>query len=342
MRSKRLGFLFMAILIALDSRMDAQQPNRPAGAQPVTVTPNQLVVSATEPVRANYVLGPNDQILIRAVRVDEIGQRPYRIDAEGNIDLPLIGTVKASGLRVDQLETELAKRLATYVRNPQVSVTVVQYRSEPVFFNGAFRVPGIYSLQGSRTLVEMLSSIGGLLPNASHRITITRRLEYGPLMLPNAVVDEATNTSTVEIGMDRLRDNVNPAEDIVLQPYDEISVTQEEMVFVSGEVAKAGGVALEEREFISVTQALSISGGLTHEADAEKARVLRPILNTSKRAEIPVNLKLVLTGRADDYPLMPNDVLYIPRKRSHIDTLGKISVVVVPAVVTGLLYVALR
>jgi polysaccharide export outer membrane protein len=332
----------MVILIALESRMKAQQPNTPTGAQPLTASPNQFVPSAMEQVRANYVLGPNDQILIRAAQVDEIGQRPYRIDGEGNIDLPLIGTVKANGLSVDQLETELAKRLATYVRNPQVSVTVVQYRSEPVFFVGAFRTPGIYSLQGSRTLVEMLSSIGGLQPNASRRITITRRLEYGPLTLPNAVVDKATNTSTVEIGMGSLRDNVNPAEDIVLQPYDQISVSRAEMVFVSGEVGKVGGVALEEREFISVTQVLSISGGLTREADAEKARVLRPILNTSKRAEIPLNLKLVLAGGADDYPLMPNDVLYVPRKRSRADTLVKASVILVPTVVSAVIWVALR
>jgi protein involved in polysaccharide export with SLBB domain len=114
------------------------------------------------------------------------------------------------------------------------------------------------------------------------------------------------------------------------------------MVFVSGEVGKVGGVELEEREFISVTQALSISGGLTRDADVEKARVLRPILNTSKRAEIPVNLKLVLAGRADDYPLMPNDVLFVPRKRSHTDTLAKISVVVVPVVLSTVLYAVLR
>ena len=342
MRLKRLGFVLMGMLIALDSRMEAQQPNRPAGAQQLTAPPNQLVPNAVEQVRANYVLGPNDQILIRAVQVDEIGQTPYRIDAEGNIDLPLIGTAKAGGLSVEQLETELAKRLGAYVRNPQVSVTVVQYRSEPVFFIGAFRVPGIYSLQGSRTLVEMMSSIGGLQPNASRKITITRRLEYGPLTLPNAVVDKTANTSIVEIGMGSLHDNVNPAEDIVLQPYDQISVSRAEMVFVGGEVGKVGGVELEERDFISVTQVLSISGGLTHEADAEKARVLRPILNTSKRAEIRVNLKLVLAGKADDYPLMPNDVLYVPRKRSRTDTLAKISVVVVPAVVTGLLYVTLK
>src|SRR6516225_9006897 len=134
MQSIRLRFALMAILIGLDSRMEAQQPSPPAGVQPLAASPNQLVPNTLEQVRANYVLGPNDQILIRAVQADEIGQKPYRIDAEGNIDLPLIGTVKAGGLSVDQLEKELAKRLGTYVRNPQVSVTVVQYRSEPVFF----------------------------------------------------------------------------------------------------------------------------------------------------------------------------------------------------------------
>ena len=70
---------------------------------------------------------------------------------------------------------------------PQVTVTVVQFSSEPLFFVGAFKAPGIYPLQGRRTLVEMMSSIGGLQPNASRRIKVTRRKEFGEIPLPNAV-----------------------------------------------------------------------------------------------------------------------------------------------------------
>jgi polysaccharide biosynthesis/export protein len=287
--------------------------------------PGQVAPNPMEQVRADYVLGSNDQVLIRAFQVEEIGERPYRIDGDGNIDLPLVGTVKAGGLSVAQLEAELIKRLATYVRNPQVTITVVQYRSEPVFFIGAFVRPGIYALQGRRTLVDMLSSIGGLQPNASRRITITRSLEYGPIPLPNAVVNKATNVSTVEIGMGSLRDNLNPAEDIVLQPYDQISVSLAEMVFVEGEVNKVGGLELGERDSLSVIQVLSMSGGLTRDADPEKAHVLRPVLNTSKRAEIPINLKLVLEGKSNDFPLMQNDLLYVPRKRSVGSTFAKIA-----------------
>jgi polysaccharide biosynthesis/export protein len=318
------------------------QPQQPGNDQTRPISPDQIPAAPMDQVRANYVLGANDQILIRAFQVQEIGERPYRIDMDGNIDLPLVGMVKAGGLSVDELEAELVKRLATYVRNPQVSVTVVQYRSEPVFFIGAFLRPGIYPLQGRRTLVEMLSSIGGLQPNASRRITVKRNLEYGPIPLPNAVTDKAANTSTIEISMGSLRDQVNPAEDIVLMPYDQISVSRAEMIYVFGEVNRVGTVELGERESVSVIQAISMSGGLARDADIEKARILRPVMNSSKRAEIPLNLKLILAGKSNDFPLMPNDLLYVPRSTKVSAVLVKIAPYVVPAVLSIVIYSVIR
>jgi len=327
-----------------------QQPPVPAGppapspaagtqiipANPTPAAPGQAEPGTMEQVRSNYVLGPNDQILIRAFGAEEMGERPYRIDSEGNVDLPLVGTVKAGGLSVDQLEAELGKRLATYVRNPQVSVTVVQYRSEPVFFVGAFAHPGIFPLQGRRTLVDMLASVGGLLSNASHRITITRSLEYGPIPLPNAVVNKANNTSSAEISMGSLRDNLNPAEDILLQPYDQIQVARSELVYVGGEVAHSTGVELGERDYLSVIQLLSLAGGLTRDADAEKAWILRPVMNTSRRAEIPINIKLVLAGKRSDFLLAQNDMLYVPRKRSVGGTIAKYAPYLIGPTITGI------
>jgi polysaccharide biosynthesis/export protein len=314
---------------------------QPGNDQTKPTSPEQIPqANPMDQVRANYILGANDQILIRAFQVQEIGERPYRIDMDGNIDLPLVGTVKAGGLSVDNLEAELVKRLATYVRNPQVSVTVVQYRSEPVFFVGAFQRPGIYPLQGRRTLVEMLASIGGLQPYASRRITVTRNLEYGPIPLPTAVTDKAANTSTVEISMGSLRDQVNPAEDIVLQPYDQISVSRAEMIYISGEVNRVGAIELGERDSLSVIQAISMSGGLSRDADLEKAHVLRPVLNSSKRAEIPVNLKLILAGKSNDFPLMPNDLLYVPRSSAALKTIGRYAPYIIPTALSLIITLA--
>jgi polysaccharide export outer membrane protein len=185
-----------------------------------------------ERLRPNYVLGPGDVILIRAFEMPEISEKPFRVDGDGNINLPIVGTVKTGGRRVEELEADLVQRLRQYVRTPQVTITVVQYRSEPVFFVGAFRAPGIYPLEGARTLVEMMSVVGGLLPYASRRIEITRRKEFGPIPLPRAVESPDGQYSTVEISMPSLQGRVSPAEDIVLRPFDVITVERAEMIWV--------------------------------------------------------------------------------------------------------------
>jgi polysaccharide export outer membrane protein len=258
-------------------------------------------------------LHPGDQVLIRAAGIQDISERPFLIDGDGFLELPTLGRVKAGGLTVSQLEALLVKLSREYVREPQVTATVVQFSSEPVFFVGAFRTPGIYPLNGRRTLIEMMAAVGGLLPNASRRIKLTRRKESGEIPLSSAVTTPDGSSSSVEINMARLRDNLNPAEDIVLQPFDVISVERSELVYVSGEVLKVGALELQERDSMSVLQALTQAGGLGPSANPKVAFILRPVLNTSRRAEIPLNLKRILSSEDSDVPLLPNDVLYVPK-----------------------------
>ena len=295
-----LGVLVLMSLAA--SGQGLQPPQAPAA-------PARMV----ESVRPDYELGPNDQFLIGVPQAQEINQRPFRIDSDGFIDLPLVGRVHAAGLTVRGLETLLTTKLADYIRQPQVTITMVQFRSEPVFFLGAFRTPGIYPLQGGRTLVEMLAVVGGLQPTASRRIKITRRAEYGTLDLPNAVKDPQRKVSTVEVSLDSLTQNINPAEDIILKAYDMVTSETAQPVYVSGEVVKPSAIALGEQGSMTVTQALTQAGGFTPAASRGKVRILRPILGTSRRAEIIVDLNRVYEGKANDFPLLPNDVLYVPR-----------------------------
>src|SRR2546425_59307 len=84
------------------------------------------------PSNADYILGPEDQILIRALDAGEISDKPVPIGAGGDISLPMVGRLRASGLTVQQLETEITSRLKSYIREPQVSVSVVELRSQPV------------------------------------------------------------------------------------------------------------------------------------------------------------------------------------------------------------------
>lgn len=306
------GMFVFGTVVALAQQLPTPVPV-PNGGQPPATS-----------ILPNYILGPNDQLLIRVPQSDEINERPFRIDTEGFITVPIVGRVRAAGSTVQALEADLTVRLREFIREPQVIVSVTQFRSEPVFFMGAFRTPGIYPLQGRRTLIEMLTAVGGLQPNASRRIRIARRSEYGPIPLASAVLSPDGKTSTVEISLESLTQNVNPDEDIALLAYDVVTADRAERVYVSGEVAKTSAIELAERDSISVTQALTEAGGFTQYAIRDQVRVLRPILGTTLRAEINVDLKRVFEGKDVDFPLLPNDVLFVPRdsKRALLVPIG--------------------
>jgi len=345
----RQSFLILLLVIAATLHISAQQPvngtqptqQTPAPSQPAAQPPQGQAPQAIQPalpsdnIRPNYVLGANDQILVRAPEAEEINEKPFRIDADGNVNMPLVGRVHAAGMTVQELEADLIRRLREYIREPQVIVSVVQFRSEPVFFVGAFRSPGIYPLQGRRTLVEMLTAVGGLQPNAARHVKVTRRAEYGAIPLPNAVEDSEKKISTVEISMGSLRENVNPAEDILLQPYDVISVERAEMIYVNGEVGRVGAFELGERDSISVGQVLTMAGGFTRDAKRTKVRILRPILNTNRRAEIEVDVQRVFEGKDLDVPLLPNDILYVPRSYTRLfwQTASSVALPLIPYII---------
>jgi polysaccharide export outer membrane protein len=311
--------------------------------QPQAGTPNPASQNAPQPVqqlppdtvRPNYVLGPNDQILIRAPEAEEIDNRPFRIDGDGNINLPLVGRIHAAGMTLQELESDLVKRLREYIREPQVFVTVVQFRSEPVFFVGLFGKPGIYPLQGNRTLTEMLTSVGGTLPNADRHIKITRHEEYGAIPLPDAIVDPEKKVSTVEISLGSLRENINPAENILLQPYDVISVGRGELVYINGEVGRVSAIELGERDSISILQATTQAGGLGRDAKKAKVRILRPVLGTNRRYVIEVDVASLYEGKGIDEPLLPGDIVYVPRSytRQFWQTFGSVALPMLPYII---------
>jgi polysaccharide export outer membrane protein len=282
-------------------------------AQPQQATGGVSASQLPPTIRPDYILGPNDQILLRVPQEEQLNERPFLIDSEGFINIPVVGRLRAEGLTVQALESEIANRLRQFILNPLVSITVVQYRSEPVFFVGAFQRPGIYPLLGRRTLVEMLAAVGGTQPNASRRIKVTRRAEFGAIPLPQAIVDPVRKTSTVEISLQSLTENINPEEDLQLNAYDVVSVERAERVYVTGEVNRPVPIELQERESISVAQALTEAGGLTATARRGTVVVLRPVLGTTRRAPIDIDLNRILDGSAIDFPLLPNDVLVVRR-----------------------------
>ena len=95
----------------------------------------------------------NDQMIIRVRDVEEINERTFRVEQDGTMTLPLIGSLQAAGRSVQQLQSDITEKLKTLVRDPLVLITVTQYRIDPVIFVGAFARQGALPLEGRQTLV---------------------------------------------------------------------------------------------------------------------------------------------------------------------------------------------
>lgn len=267
--------------------------------------------SGTAP--SSYVLGPDDLIAVRVLQAPEVAEKPVRIDLNGYIDLPFIGRIRAAGTTVEVLKAELEARYSSIIREPQVTVSVEEFRSQPVSIIGAVNTPGVVQIRGKKSLLEVLSMAGGLRQDAGNTVKLTRRGEWGRIPLPGATEDETAKFSVATLELKSLMEAKDPAMNILVRPDDVISIPKAEMVYVIGEVPRAGGFVLSERRSMSMLEALTLAGGINQTtASAQDSRILRLAKDGETRAEIPVNLKKVMSGKGEDLQLMPGDILFVP------------------------------
>ena len=293
---------------------------------------------AAKKLDSGYVLGPDDQIVIHAIDAPEISDKPFLIGMNGNITLPLIGRVQAGGLTVEQFEAELNTGLKKYMHDPQVSVTVAEFRSQPVSVFGAVARPGVIQLRGRKTLYEVLSMAGGPTESAGSSLTVTRRRENGEIPLPGATIDPTGQFSTAELSVQEILEGKNPAVNIEIKPNDTISVSEatSNMIYVVGDVEHGGAFTLGGRQNLSVLRSLSLAGGLGRTAKPQKARIIRSVPGELKPQEIAVNIKQILNGKAEDIMLLPQDVLVIPTSSRKVFTTYS-----VPSIVSAAAYAAI-
>lgn len=276
--------------------------------------PQSRTPAPTAPVPAphEYVLGPDDQLKIWALGIEEITDKPYRVDPAGYLDLPSVGRVKAAGLTLDELRAELAERMKKLVLHPQVSIDIVEYGSQPVTVMGAVNLAGVRQLQGNKTLMEVIALAGGLRTDAGSTIMIAREVNRGPIPLTDAKLDPSGKYNTAQVRIPDLLAARDPADNILIQPHDVVTVPLAERVSVIGDVKHPGPILLTNRPSISALEALAMAEGLGPQPKPQDARVLRLVPGSAERKEIPVDLRKIQQGKAEDIALRPDDILFVP------------------------------
>lgn len=154
------------------SETPAQKPE-PAGAQ--ASKPEEGLAAAAAPVDPrSFQLGAEDVIAVRVWREPELsGVMTVRPD--GQITMPLIGDVKASGLTPLQLGAQIAEKLSKFINGPEVSVSVQAVRSRRYSVTGEVLRPGVYPLVVPTTVLDALTAAGGFREFANTKnITVMR------------------------------------------------------------------------------------------------------------------------------------------------------------------------
>jgi protein involved in polysaccharide export with SLBB domain len=229
---------------------------------PTTFAPVERV-----PVPADYVIGPGDELLIRAWGKIDLDSR-VTVDRNGQVYLPRVGTLNVAGLRYEQLEGYLHAAISALFKDFELNVALGQLRSIQIFVLGSARQPGAYTVGSMSTLVNALFASGG--PSA---IGSMRRIQ---LRRGDRLLAEFDIYDLVQKG--------DKSHDVPLLPGDVIYIPHiGAQVAISGNVSEPGIYELKGET--TVAAALDGAGGLTNVAGAERVLLERIDNHSSRRVE---------------------------------------------------------
>jgi polysaccharide biosynthesis/export protein len=250
---------------------------------PTTFAPVERV-----PVPADYVIGPGDELLIRAWGKIDLDSR-VTVDRNGQVYLPRIGTLNVAGLRYEQLEGYLHAAISALFKDFELNVALGQLRSIQIFVLGSARQPGAYTVGSLSTLVDALFASGGPSATGSMRHIQLRR----------------GNRLLAEFDMYDLVQKGDKSHDVPLLPGDVIYIPHiGAQVAISGNVNEPGIYELKGET--TVAAALEGAGGLTNLAGAERVLLERIDHHSGRRVE-----EFPLDDSGFARPLQDGDLLRI-------------------------------
>ncbi len=209
------------------------------------------------PVTPDYVIGPGDELLIRAWGQIDVDYRAV-VDRNGTINIPRVGSIPVSGVRYQDITSHIRTALSRNFRNFQLMVTMGQLRSVQIFVVGHARRPGAYTVSSLSTLVNAIFAVGGPAAQGSMRAI---QLKRGA-----SVVTELDLYDLLLTG-DKSKDvPILPGDVIYFPPLGPLAA-------VLGSVNNAA--IFELKGPTNVAKLLDLAGGLTTTAQARRATLER-------------------------------------------------------------------
>ena len=254
------------------------------------------VMPASGQQTAGYILGPEDVLEVTVWGYPDL-PRIVTVRPDGKISLPIVGSLTAAGLSVERLTQILTRAYAAYINNPQVTVSIREFRKIRVSVLGQVTRPGTYVLPPGSRLLDLLSAAGGLTEVAALKEAHLLRAGQppAPVDLERVLAGDAAANVVLRGG------------ETLVVPEDLVNI-----VNVAGEVARPGRYRLKGE--MRVLDVLLLAGGLTEKASVTAARVV----HASRQSE-PLGLDRLLLRQdmSQNILIQPGDTLIIPEETNN-------------------------
>jgi polysaccharide export outer membrane protein len=206
-------------------------------------------------------LGIGDAISVQVYGRPELNITTYVSD-DGTVPIPLAGNVAVEGLSPSKAGSAIASafRKGNYLVDPQVTVLLVQFRSQQVSVLGAVRTPGRFVVESRTTVLDLLAQAGGTTEDSSDVVVLLRP-------------DKAGKVTRQTIDLKGLSQSDTPLPTLTLRGGDSVFVPPAEQFSIYGEIRTPNMYRLESN--MTVVQAIARGGGITPRGSSSRIEIKR-------------------------------------------------------------------
>jgi len=199
-----------------------------------------------------------------------------------------------------------------YFQDPHVSVFIKEYRNQRISVMGAAEKPGVYDVTGQKTILDILAIAGGLKEDAGQLLFLIRPPRPEEERTKPQIDSDDQTPKTFMIDLEGLLVKGDLTLNLVLVHGDVINIPVSGKIFVGGEVKNPGGFPLRGKK-LTVSQAISLAGGLSQKAAGSEARIFRYSEKGTNKEILSANVLAIQKGQEDDLYLKENDIIIVPK-----------------------------
>ncbi len=265
----------------------------------------QALPHDSTPETESLLISRGDLLEITVFDVPEM-ERHIRVSDAGDVRLPLVHEIQVAGLTTAAASMRIGEALQRggFVRDPEVTIAVLEFATEDVSISGEVVHPGNFPLRTPRDLMNVLTLAGGMTISADVHVTVRRKGAGGETLyatLPNDPHDARFHS-------------------VMVEPGDTVIVPRAGIVYVMGDVGRPGGYVMQNDATLTALQAVAMASGTTKTSAESHVRLVRQ--SPGGPVEVQLDLRAMQKGKLPDSALQAQDVLYVPYSTARNMMLG--------------------